>query len=145
MQEKTSQIEKIIERLKIFHGVETTRALGQILGVAESTMSGWKSRGTIDYELIFSNCEDLNLNWLIYGEGEMLRNKKQLANSNLETSVPELENQADADPASILLSLISGMIDRKLEGKVIEKSSNVKHLHNSDGVVLNPISKKVKK
>jgi predicted transcriptional regulator len=135
-------IEKIIERLKIFHGVDTAYELAQILGIAESTLSGWKSRSTIDYELIFSKCEDVNLNWLIYGEGEMRKMSYVASENRRDSSL--VSNEDVGNPESVLLSLISEMIDRKLDAK---KSSEggVKYTHGSDGVVLKPISKKVKK
>lgn len=41
------------------------------LGIAPSTLSSWKNRESIDYDLVFAKCENLSPKWLISGEGEM--------------------------------------------------------------------------
>ena len=61
----------IIERLFIYFKVDTNAALAQKLGVSATTLSNWKSRNTINYDLIFTKCEGINFNWLLCGEGEM--------------------------------------------------------------------------
>lgn len=47
----------------------------RLIGVAPSTISSWLSRDTMDYDLLFAKCEMLSPNWLLTGEGEMLRNE----------------------------------------------------------------------
>ncbi|RKE02345.1 LexA family transcriptional regulator [Marinifilum flexuosum] len=71
-QEKESQIAtiEIIERLKSAYQLDTDSVLAEFLGVKRNTISSWKSRNTINYDLIFAKCDDLNLNWLITGEGQ---------------------------------------------------------------------------
>ena len=48
------------------------------LGVAPSTISSWLARNTIDYDLIFAKCENLSSDWLLTGEGDMLRQADSL-------------------------------------------------------------------
>ena len=43
------------------------------IGVAPSTISSWLARDTFDYELLFAKCEQISPEWLLTGEGEMLR------------------------------------------------------------------------
>lgn len=45
----------------------------KMIGVAPSTISSWLSRDTIDYDLLFAKCEKLSSDWLLTGEGNMLR------------------------------------------------------------------------
>lgn len=66
------KINLIIERLFIVFKVDSHAALALKLGVSATTISNWKKRNTIDYELIFTKCEGVNLNWLILGIGSML-------------------------------------------------------------------------
>lgn len=70
--EKTSQM---LERLSQWLGLESSLELAEKLGVAPSTLSGWKARGTIPikYFLEFAEREDINLNWLLLGVGPQSR------------------------------------------------------------------------
>lgn len=45
----------------------------KMIGVAPSTISSWLSRDTIDYDLLFAKCEMLSSDWLLTGEGSMLK------------------------------------------------------------------------
>lgn len=56
---------EIIERLKQHYGFQTNTQLANKLGVAQNTISGWIKRNSIDYDLIFSKCDDVDLNWLL--------------------------------------------------------------------------------
>lgn len=78
MQEKTSHnaIFFIIERLKAYFQIVTDIELSKILEVKPNTISTWRNRNTIDWELIFAKCDNINLNWLLTGEGPMLRGIK---------------------------------------------------------------------
>lgn len=60
----------IIERLKTFYGFKTNNELAKMLGIAPNTISGWIKRNSIDYDLIFSHCPDIDFNWLITGVGQ---------------------------------------------------------------------------
>lgn len=68
-----SEIEKsvIIERIKSFYGFQTNNQLAKFLGVAPNTISGWVKRNTIDYDLIFSKCIDMDINLLLRGSKEI--------------------------------------------------------------------------
>lgn len=50
------------------------------IGVAPSTISTWLARDTFDYDLLFAKCEELNAEWLLTGEGEMLKSNSELNN-----------------------------------------------------------------
>jgi|GEM_PF-1471988 len=69
---------KILERLKQVTGIKKDIELAKFLGLSRSTISTWKTRQTIDYNLLFMKCKqynkDINLDWLLTGEGNMLKN-----------------------------------------------------------------------
>lgn len=69
------KIKLLIDRLLIYFKVDTNAALADKLGVSATTLSNWKSRNTIDFDLIFTKCEDINTNWLLTGEGLMLKSE----------------------------------------------------------------------
>ena len=47
-----------------------------LLGISPSTLSTWKARKTFDAELIFAKCKFVNPEWLLTGEGKMLKAAK---------------------------------------------------------------------
>ena len=56
----------------------------KFLGVAPSTISTWLARDTFDYDLLFAKCEDINAEWLLSGEGAMLKSDVALAPTSLK-------------------------------------------------------------
>lgn len=44
-----------------------------VLGLTPQTISAWIARNTFDAELIFTKCKGVSADWLLTGEGEMLR------------------------------------------------------------------------
>ena len=66
MQEKISQNANfIINRLKSALNFKTDLDLAEFFGVKPSTLSTWRARNSVNYDLIFANCSDLDLNWII--------------------------------------------------------------------------------
>lgn len=45
------------------------------IGVKPQTINTWLLRGSFDTELIYSKCEYISGDWLLTGEGEMMRNR----------------------------------------------------------------------
>ena len=49
--------------------------LANALGVAQNTISAWKKRNSMNYDLLFSTCEayNIDLNWIVYGSYHEMR------------------------------------------------------------------------
>ena len=58
----------------------------QMLGVTPQAINTWEKRKTFDIELIFSKCENINANWLLSGEGDMLRSEDRYSSKNVESA-----------------------------------------------------------
>jgi hypothetical protein len=67
--EKTLDIHKILERVKLVNGITKDSDLSKLLNLKQSTISTWKNRGSIDIEKIFAICKGVDKDWLLYGEG----------------------------------------------------------------------------
>jgi len=68
------QINFIIERLMIYFQVDRKKDLSEKLGIQPSVLSNWLNRNSIDWDIIFTKCENINYDWLIRGKGPMVAN-----------------------------------------------------------------------
>ncbi len=59
--------ELIINRLKEVNNFRTDKELANFLGISKTTISNWYTRNTIDFELVLSKCEHVDINWLLFG------------------------------------------------------------------------------
>ena len=73
---------EVINRLKIAINMQKDKDLADYLEVDKSTLSNWKSGNReLDYNLLFSKCKQINLHWLLTGEGDIMPGKE------VETSI----------------------------------------------------------
>lgn len=79
---KTIFSKDVIERLKVAMNIHSDNALAQMLGITKGTLSNWKSRNSLDFNLVFSKCGHVSMDWLITGKGSML--KPNYEQSNVE-------------------------------------------------------------
>lgn len=77
--------QNILERIKICKNLKNDADLARFLGISPATLSNWKSRGSIDYDLVFSKCEHVNLDWLLAGRGEMRTNYQSATESDMQS------------------------------------------------------------
>lgn len=66
---KTFSSDDILNRLKTALSVGTDTELADLLGIKKATLSNWRNRNSIDLPLVFSVCEQINIDWLITGRG----------------------------------------------------------------------------
>jgi len=64
----------ILSRIKLAYSLKNDAELARFLEIQRNTLSNWYSRNTIDYDKVFLKCELLNFEWLLTGQGEMLKN-----------------------------------------------------------------------
>lgn len=63
----------IIEALVSHYSGGNKRQFAAKLGCTPQTISTWISRNTFDIDLVFAKCEGISAEWLLTGEGSMLR------------------------------------------------------------------------
>lgn len=64
------------ERLKAlvqYYANGSDKAFAEMIGITPQGLSSWKSRNTFDIELLYSKCVEVSPDWLLSGEGDMLR------------------------------------------------------------------------
>jgi len=70
-----------------------------LLGVSPQTISAWGARNTFDSELIYTKCVGISADWLLTGEGSMLRSDQTQSFSSQSIEVasnPEILSMDDS-------------------------------------------------
>lgn len=93
----------VLDRIKSFYGLKGNADLARFLGVAPNTITNWYGRKTFDIDVIYTRCVDININWLLTGEGNMYR-----AESEKEENIP-VAHPSDSPMEGIPLIPISAM------------------------------------
>lgn len=73
-----------------------------LLGVSAQTVSAWGARNTFDSELIYTKCRYLSSNWLLTGEGSMLRDNKTSEETTMNHSTEKVQS-APSDAVTLRL------------------------------------------
>lgn len=77
----------------------------KLIGVAPSTISSWLSRDTLDYDLIFAKCENISPEWLLSGQGSMLKDTNFISERNTKSKAEEyISIDYDTSNASCITS-----------------------------------------
>lgn len=79
----------ILNRLKEAKKITSETQFANFLGIKPSTLSSWRQRNSIDFEKLFANCEEISIDWLLTGKGDMLKNPPtniRVNNSNANIS-----------------------------------------------------------
>ena len=83
-----------LEAIIAYYSNGKPSVFARFLGVAPSTISSWLARDTFDSELLFAKCEMINPDWLLTGEGSML---KTIVNDTIQR---QCRYDADTMPTS---------------------------------------------
>jgi len=59
----------ILNRIKAHYKFKTDTDFANFLGIASNTLGNWHSRNTMNFDRVFTKCEELNPNWIINGVG----------------------------------------------------------------------------
>jgi hypothetical protein len=104
-------VQLILERLKEALNFQKDVELADFLGVAQNTISAWRKRDSMNYDLLFSKClpYNIDLNWLIYGEmmpNEIKKNPTFLLQSVGIDGDDEREDFTEEEKAVTIVEMI---------------------------------------
>ncbi len=122
----------ILSRIKQAHKFKTDTELSNFLGISKSTLSNWRVRNSVDYDLLFSKCEDLNLNWLLTGRGEMLKSEEKTGGSiGVVPHTPQKTPESAPYDIKAFTDLISGFTRQigDLHEQLGTQINENRHLH----------------
>lgn len=88
-----------------------------MLGVKPQTISAWVTRNTFDAELIYAHCSGVSADWLLSGEGEMLRSSSTaIANGDSSVAVNNNTGNIYSKESDVLKERIE-LLERIIEEK----------------------------
>jgi hypothetical protein len=71
----------IVRDIKKHLGFKKDVDFAKYLGIKPNVLSNWKKRNAFDVDILITKCEFLNIEWLMTGEGSMLKSEGlQIAN-----------------------------------------------------------------
>lgn len=83
----------VLDRIKEYYKLKGNAELARFLGVAPNTITNWYGRKTFDIDVIYTKCVDIDMNWLLTGEGSML-----CAESEKEEKLPSVNQTYEGAP-----------------------------------------------
>jgi len=69
----------IINSIKEYYKFKSDSEFARHLGISSQVLSNWKSRNTFDPVLIYTNCLDINPEWLLTGKGQMIKTVENIS------------------------------------------------------------------
>lgn len=67
----------ILDRIKHVYQLKSDKKLAEFLQVKAGTVSAWRSRKSLNYDLILQKCSKIDLNWLFYNHSDSEQIKQQ--------------------------------------------------------------------
>lgn len=83
----------VLDRIKEYYKLKGNAELARFLGVAPNTITNWYGRKTFDIDVIYTKCIDIDMNWLLTGEGNMLSSE-----SEKEEKLPSVNQTYEGAP-----------------------------------------------
>ena len=107
-------VAEILDRLRELYDAKNETELARILEVPQSTLSSWKQRGSIPFEVLLARSAQLgvSLDWLIFGRGESDRKVGQIDREVLALAVE--------------ISLPDGVVDQEFLPFIVD---NIHHYY----------------
>lgn len=116
----------ILDRIKELYQLKNNAKLASFLGIPPTTLSSWYSRNTLDLDIIYEKCVGINWQWLIAGEGSMLRaDERPTASVTPSTDAPAASAKPDE---SILYNMYKDLQAEK-EKIRLEKEAKIEELN----------------
>jgi phage repressor protein C with HTH and peptisase S24 domain len=70
--------ELILRQIKSHLGFKKDLQFAEFLGISASALNMWYKRKSFDYDIISTKCAEIDGNWLLTGDGEMLKAKNNI-------------------------------------------------------------------
>lgn len=90
---KTFNSSEILDRIRTALNLSNDTELASTLGIKKATLSNWRSRNSLDWALLFSFCEQIDLNWLVWGSHHQNKTKQESEPNSTNILITHLDNK----------------------------------------------------
>lgn len=90
---KEKRIE-VLTKIAEYYGISRNVDFARFFGLSEPTAFNRMKTGYIDFEDVYEKCPDISPDWLLSGEGPMLRAEREEAIASKNTNIGEGANQS---------------------------------------------------
>ena len=101
---------EVLDRIKHHYRLGSNADLARFLEISPSTLANWYSRNSIDFDIVFTKCDDVNWDWLVKGKESGVSYPHIEEPNILEISPHECENCKNKD---VLISKLRKEMDTK--------------------------------
>lgn len=100
----------ILNKIKEYKNFKSDADFARFLEIPAQNLSKWKARNTYDIEILYTKCTELNPEWLLTGEGNMLKEHNNLPIAvktyNPDEGIPLIPTEAMGGVASGEVSVL---------------------------------------
>lgn len=131
----------LLSKIKLFYGFKKDSELAKYLNISPQTFSNWKKRNSFNPLLIHAKCPEINLEWILTGEGPML--KSPLLDNDfslplLEEPLLRFEDKSNFNIPLYNLDTNGGLkniVHKKSENTFISGFIKIPSLSDCDGAI----------
>ena len=105
----------ILNKIKTYLKIEKNTDFAEFLEIKPTTLAMWYKRNTFDIELLFKKCEFIDANWLLTGQGEMLKNAPIPEPAPQESHAGADRYTASLEKQIVLLEKNNALLEDKIE------------------------------
>ena len=84
---------EMLKQLADYYGISKNVDFARFFGLSEPTAFNRLKSGVIDFEEIFEKCPDISADWLLSGEGPMLRSERESMIASQNANIGDRANQ----------------------------------------------------
>lgn len=112
----------ILNAIKEHYNFASNADFARFLGISPQSLSNWYSRNTFDYEIIYTKCVGINIDWLFTGEGNMLKQEQPEKHTYKLKTDYNVDNQAiplyEIDATAGLITLFDNQVTQNPVGEI---------------------------
>ena len=84
---------EMLRQLADYYGISKNVDFARFFGISEPTSFNRLKMGVIDFEEIYAKCPEISADWLLSGEGPMLKTERDKLVASQNTNIGEGANQ----------------------------------------------------